>query len=496
MVQALYLDEANQILWAGTVGGLSKLDISSMQWKSYDRRSGMVNETITGIVPDDNGSLWISTGNGLSRFDPRTETFHNFDVRDGLQGSQFNMGSFHRASDGELFFGGPNGLTGFYPDQIENNPYQPPVILSNFLVSNLTVSAGTKILPSTIEQTKAITLDYSQSVFTIEFSALNYQITSKNLYQYKMINFDQDWSPPSDRRSATYTNLNPGQYTFQVRAANNDGTWNETPCTLTINILPPWWRTNWFQLLAISLVVAVIFTGVQLRLRSVQTRANELENRVQERTLELSSSNQKLQHEVLQRQQAEERLQEQLNEISALRDLLREQAMRDALTGLYNRRYLEEMLTREVARAEREHEKIGILMLDIDYFKNFNDTYSHRAGDELLRAMGQMLQAKTRRSDITCRYGGEEFIIILPDAGAEDCRQRAEEIRQMFKELTIDYQGQTLSTTISIGVAVYPDHGLTGDNVLAGADQALYQAKRTGRDRVVVYSKPSPDGQG
>ncbi|MGE5444575.1 MAG: diguanylate cyclase [Ignavibacteriales bacterium] len=170
-----------------------------------------------------------------------------------------------------------------------------------------------------------------------------------------------------------------------------------------------------------------------------------------------------------------------------LRETLHNQAIRDSLTGLFNRRYMEESLNREVHRAERKGTPLGIIMLDLDHFKQFNDTFGHAAGDTLLHELGSFLQAHIRRADIACRYGGEEFMLILPETSLDDIRQRAEQLREEFKHLSVQYNGQSIkAVTLSLGVAVFPEHGLTAEAVSRAADLALYQAKREGRDRVVV----------
>ncbi len=170
-----------------------------------------------------------------------------------------------------------------------------------------------------------------------------------------------------------------------------------------------------------------------------------------------------------------------------LRESLRHQSIRDPLTGLYNRRYMEESLDRELHRADRRHAQVGIIMLDLDHFKQFNDTFGHLAGDALLRALGDHLGTRFRREDIVCRYGGEEFAVILPEASLEATTERAEEMRMAAKSLNVPYRGQSLGgISISLGVAAFPDHGSTAETLLRAADSALYRAKSQGRDRVVA----------
>jgi diguanylate cyclase (GGDEF)-like protein/PAS domain S-box-containing protein len=173
-----------------------------------------------------------------------------------------------------------------------------------------------------------------------------------------------------------------------------------------------------------------------------------------------------------------------------LRETLHAQAVRDPLTGLFNRRYLDETLWRELHRASRRNSPVGVAMLDLDHFKRINDTFGHDAGDALLRELGQLLREKLRKSDIACRYGGEEFVLILPDSSLADTRQRVEQIRGLIKELRIplrDQLGGAIAT--SAGVAAAPEHGSTAAELLSAADNALYAAKQAGRDRVVVYQQ-------
>jgi diguanylate cyclase (GGDEF)-like protein len=170
-----------------------------------------------------------------------------------------------------------------------------------------------------------------------------------------------------------------------------------------------------------------------------------------------------------------------------LRDILRNQAIRDPLTGLFNRRYMEESLDRELSRARRHKVSVGVIMLDLDNFKRFNDTFGHEAGDTILRELGIFLKQSIRAEDIACRYGGEEFTIILSGASSADTQNRAEYLRQNVKYLKVRHHGELLGEiSLSLGVAAFPDHGATVEAVLRAADAVLYRAKKEGRDRVVV----------
>jgi len=179
-----------------------------------------------------------------------------------------------------------------------------------------------------------------------------------------------------------------------------------------------------------------------------------------------------------------------------LREVLRNQSIRDPLTGLFNRRYMEESLEREVRRAARNDGGVALLMLDIDRFKQFNDTFGHPAGDTLMRGLGDFLNQRTRGQDVACRYGGEEFVLILADATIDGACKRAELLQEELKQLTVQHAGQVLGTiSFSIGISAYPGHGTTVGELLRTADQALYRAKTEGRNRIVVACSTNAEGQ-
>jgi diguanylate cyclase (GGDEF)-like protein len=177
-----------------------------------------------------------------------------------------------------------------------------------------------------------------------------------------------------------------------------------------------------------------------------------------------------------------------------LRETLRNQSIRDPLTGLFNRRFLEETLERELLRAARSQRPLGVIVLDLDHFKRFNDTYGHQAGDALLRELGGLLRDQLRGGDVPCRYGGEEFVLILPEASLDSTRRRAGQLREAVHRLQVADRGQSLGlVTLSAGVAVFPTHGTSGDALIRAADAALYRAKAAGRDQVQVAA-PSVEG--
>ena len=206
----------------------------------------------------------------------------------------------------------------------------------------------------------------------------------------------------------------------------------------------------------------------------------DLDRRVAERTAQRESANATLQNEINYRQQAE----------AALRNAnlrLSELVIRDPLTGLFNRRYLDESLEREVARARRSGTPLGIMMIDIDHFKHINDTFGHSVGDAVLVGVGRCMQSMARVEDILCPYGGEEFVLVMTTASLDTIYERAERVREAVRRMSIEHDGRHIGTvTISIGIAIHPDRGETGPNAIPAADAALYRAKPSRRNRAIL----------
>ncbi|MDZ7372612.1 MAG: histidine kinase [candidate division KSB1 bacterium] len=279
------VEDSRGRLWFGTVGaGLYCLDSTRQVLRNYTRKDGLPSNTVYGILEDNHGFLWLSTTNGLSRFDPRTGQCKNYGREAGLASDQFNYNAYCRTRRGEMLFGGINGVTIFHPDSIRENAYVPPVVITDFRIFNRPVLVGGKepILRQHISQTSTLVLSYRHSVFSFEFAALNYANSEQNQYAYKMEGFDQDWIWAGNRRFAVYTNLNPGTYTFRVRAANNDGRWNDQGVAVRIRILPPFWQTWWFRLLLVLIlgVLAYHFMDYQKQKRNA-LKAMALANEAQ-----------------------------------------------------------------------------------------------------------------------------------------------------------------------------------------------------------------------
>ncbi|MBU0510817.1 MAG: response regulator, partial [Chloroflexi bacterium] len=276
-------------LWMGGSNGLYRFNRENETFTLYTENQGLPSSSIQGILEDDAGRLWLSTQKGLSRFDPQTETFRNYNASDGLQGNDFSESSCAQGQQGEMFFGGSEGFNAFFPENIKDNPYVPPVVVTDFKIFNKPVPIGTdSVLQQAIPFVDSLTLSYQDDIFSFEFAALSYASSEKNRYRYKLEGLEPDWNEVgSNQRLAIYTNLDPGDYVFRVQASNSDGVWNEEGVSLPITITPPWWETWWFRSLAGLAVVGLVAAGYSYRVRSLRRRTQELEIQVTERTHEL-----------------------------------------------------------------------------------------------------------------------------------------------------------------------------------------------------------------
>jgi signal transduction histidine kinase/ligand-binding sensor domain-containing protein len=302
--RVLSMEEAGDgRLLIGTEGGLNLFSASTGSSTRMGVADGLPNDVVCGILEDLRGNFWISTNKGLAMVNPRTRKVRTYDMADGLQSNEFNEWASYRSPSGEMFFGGVNGLTSFFPDSLIDNPYIPPIVLTSLKFGGDGSGPG-RVPPDTNE----LCLSYRQNSFSFEFAALDFTKSEKNQYAYMVEGFDHDWIFSGTRRYASYTNLDPGAYTLRLKGSNNDGVWNESGFSLRLSIAPPFWRTWWFRGSGILCLLSLAAAGVLSRLKVIRKRNDLLEKKIEERTKELEVINRALQTEVQERKRTESEL--------------------------------------------------------------------------------------------------------------------------------------------------------------------------------------------
>lgn len=282
------LETSDGTFWIATAGGLNLFDPESGTFKVFREKDGLPGDLVYSIIQDSKGFYWLSTNSGISKLDFANKTFTNYSVFDGLQSNEFNQGAKFQNENGEIFFGGINGFNRFYPTEIQNNQYQPPLIITRFQLFNEPVAIGEgSPLHVSLPFAEKIKLNFQEKFFSFDFNALDYSAPEKIEYAYQLVGLDEDWIYAGNRNFASYTNVPPGNYSFQVKATNSDGIWNEKNTSIEINIVPPFWQTLWFQLFAIVLIGGIIVGVFELRISMVRKQKEKLELQVAERTQEL-----------------------------------------------------------------------------------------------------------------------------------------------------------------------------------------------------------------
>jgi len=267
-IYSLYLDK-NENLYIGTEGdGLVFYDIKTKKFKSYTEKDGLADNTVNAIQKDEAGDIWISTNKGLSRIDMQTDKITNYDSFDGLQAGQFNPGSsMYYGAKKFMVFGGTEGYNVFYPAEVKQNLFKPKVLITGLQLFGKEVEVGQKdsILSSVINESTQITLNPSQPVFSIQYVALNYAYAEKSEFAYKLVGLEKNWNYVKNQRSVAYRYLPPGDYIFEVKAANQDGIWFTNYATLKIKILPPWYKTWWAYLSYLLIIATLIYYYLSYR---------------------------------------------------------------------------------------------------------------------------------------------------------------------------------------------------------------------------------------
>ena len=463
-ITALHEDSAGRV-WAGTAQGVNQIVTAANGKISFKAYPAAGADKVFSVQSDVRGNIWLSTLSTLIRLDPATGKAAKFTAADGLLDG-YRVGSGYAGSDGKLYFGGSSGVIMVQPEAVQVDESAPTVSITDVSVFNRSLTLAPRpdgvLLSGSVTAPRHLVLTAQQSVFSIEFAALHFADPANSTYLYKLEGFDRDWvAADAARRSATYTNLDPGAYVFKVKAANDRGLWSREAASLSITVLPPFWITWWFRLLAFSLAVAALALAYRIRVSALTRNKRTLESVITARTAELAESNAKL---------------------AAL-------SLTDGLTGLTNRRGFDAGLADEWARALRSGTSVALAMLDVDHFKLYNDEYGHQAGDRCLRAIADVIDAHARRpGDVAARYGGEEFALLTSATDGDAATIIAQKMCERIAALGLVHAASSYGiVTVSIGIgALIPDATNSPELLIRLADDALYQAKRAGRSRAVL----------
>jgi ligand-binding sensor domain-containing protein/signal transduction histidine kinase/DNA-binding response OmpR family regulator len=267
-IQALLIDKQDR-LWIGTTEGLSLFHPLTGTFTSFTEGDGLINNNVLAILEDKAGYIWISTNRGISRFNDFKKTFENYDLNDGLQTGQYLPGSAFVSTNGNMFFGGTNGLNIFKPEKITKINFEPKILFTNFLLFNQPVPIHSEQfkdspLEKSISITKRIVLKHNQSIFTLDFVALNFGYSEKTQYSYLLEGAEKIWNNVGNKHSATYRNLKPGKYVFRVKATNQDGIWSKKSTDIEVVVLPALWQTWWAKITYLMLIAALLYGVLQI----------------------------------------------------------------------------------------------------------------------------------------------------------------------------------------------------------------------------------------
>jgi diguanylate cyclase (GGDEF)-like protein len=467
-ISSMMMDQAGR-LWVATMGGGIDVLVGERHGKpvfhTINVADGLPDSNVDTVLADRRGRIWAATDTGIAVIDPDNFTVHSLHRADGVAVSAYWSGSGAITQQGELLFGGIGALTVVRPERYQPWDYHPPIVVTEVKVGDTSLPAAQF---NDADGSAELIVSPDADSFSVEFASLDFTAPEQNRYAYWLEGYDRSWINADDtHRVAAYTNLAPGHYTLHLRGSNRDGQWSQTALHLPILVLPAWYQTIWCRMLEAAAVLGAGLIMVQRRTAYLRRRQRDLERQVAERTAELERS--KRQIELI--------------------------AYQDALTGLPNRRMFTADFQKHLVLESRRAGRFALLLIDLDHFKQINDTLGHDAGDAVLVEAANRLQNAVRHSDCLARLGGDEFAILLTDtvdmAAAEAICLR---IVESFSA-TIPFNGIEMRTSPSIGMALYPAHGTTQDTLYKAADLALYDAKAAGRN-TWRWHDPATEGLG
>ncbi len=470
-------------MWIGTMAqGLLRWELrdraaGAPKFQRYGLADGLASG-IYGIAEGTDGRLWLSSSRGLFGFDPRRQTVRKFDRSNGLRNNEFNQGARLASQSGRLIFGGTAGLVAFSPRNLPFNPHPPAIDL-------LARSRTERLARSSASEVPQVELSYRDPFIAFDFVALDYVSPDKNAYRYRLQGYDNEWNESTEMRTAIYSNVPPGNYTFQVQGSNSNGVWNQEGASVMLTVTPPPWLTPLAYALYVTIAALALALFVRNQKRQKQqevARRLHLEQLVSERTSELAARNE---------------------ELISLNRQIEDASFTDQLTGLRNRRFVHRFIETDLSRLKRQNytadeAELGsaspqgrllfVIMVDLDGFKPINDRFGHEAGDQVLKAVSDRLNACCRASDAPVRWGGDEFLLFGYTDTFAGIQTLAEKVRAAICNTPyLLPSGDTATLSGSVGATAMPfvesDPELVGwEQVVAASDVAAYLAKNNGRD--------------
>jgi len=430
-------------------------NIATARFTKIQENSLLNSLSLGAVIEDKQSGLWISNTEGLAYIPPEFNSVSLYGAQHGASEVGYYIGSALKTKDGTIMMGSPKGITQFVPEKIKQIPWSPKVHITAVDVFSHTAHSPENTPHQIADNT--LTLDPQDISFSVEFTALDYASPTNVQYAYKLSDFDPDWRYTDYRRRiATYTNLDPGQYTLTVRAINKDGLSSSHQAQLTVSVIPAWWETALWRAAVVIVIVALVSLLVWWRISSLSRRSSVLAGMVEEKTRDLEDAVQKLTH----------------------------LSSQDPLTGLKNRRYFTNRAQESWDRYERYAQPFSLMLVDIDWFKKFNDTYGHHVGDLILVKLAEILTINLRNSDVIARWGGEEFLILLPELNVHESCWVAEKLRTTVANTVFHCEGHDLKVTITVGVADIRESDSV-EHCIHTVDKKLYKGKTSGRNAVV-----------